>query len=130
MSQRPIRSLIAGKKIVMAPGDTTVAAAARLMKERTVGAVMVVATDGRLAGIFTERDALLKVAGRALDGLTVAEVMTPDPVVLRADDTVAIAIHKMAVGGFRHIPLVDERGEVTGIVTAQDVMRHILQLLG
>ncbi len=55
--------------------------------------------------------------------------MTPDPAVLRQDDTIAIAIHKMAVGGFRHMPLVED-GHVKGIVTAQDVFRHILRILG
>jgi CBS domain-containing protein len=53
--------------------------------------------------------------------------MTTDPVVLRPDDSVAVAIHKMAVGGFRHIPLVDD-GRATGIVTARDLFRHILKL--
>ena len=48
---------------------------------------------------------------------------------MRTDDTIAVAIHKMAVGGFRHIPLVVD-GRVKGIVTAQDVFRHILQILG
>jgi CBS domain-containing protein len=54
--------------------------------------------------------------------------MTPDPVVLRGDDTVAVAIHKMAVGGFRHMPLVAD-GDAVGIVTAQDLFRHILRIL-
>ena len=46
--------------------------------------------------------------------------MTPDPVVLRHDDPIAVAIHKMAVGGFRHIPIVED-GRPTGVVTARDV---------
>ena len=54
--------------------------------------------------------------------------MTSDPVVLRPDDSVAIAIHKMAVGGFRHIPLVAD-GHPTGIVSARDLLRHILAAL-
>jgi CBS domain-containing protein len=89
---------------------------------------LVVASGGRVIGIFTERDALRKLAGSSLDGVTVAEVMTADPVVLRTDDSVAVAIHKMAVGGFRHIPLVD-RGAPVGMITAHDLFRYILELL-
>ena len=77
----------------------------------------VLVLDGeRLVGIFTDRDAVLKVAGRSLDGIAVGDVMTPDPVVLRHDDPIAVAIHKMAVGGFRHIPIVED-GRPTGVVT-------------
>ena len=53
--------------------------------------------------------------------------MTPDPVVLRHDDPIAVAIHKMAVGGFRHIPIVED-GRPTGVVTARDVFRHLAAL--
>jgi CBS domain-containing protein len=55
--------------------------------------------------------------------------MTPDPVVLRPDDPIAVAIHKMAVGGFRHIPIVDAGHLPTGVVSARDVFRHIASQL-
>ena len=55
--------------------------------------------------------------------------MTPDPVVLRHDDPIAVAIHKMAVGGFRHIPIVED-GRPIGVVTAADVFRHLLDVIG
>jgi len=54
--------------------------------------------------------------------------MTTDPVVLRHDDSLAVAIHKMAVGGFRHIPLIED-GRPTGIVSARDIFGYILRLL-
>ena len=54
--------------------------------------------------------------------------MTPDPVVLRHDDPIAIAIHKMAVGGFRHIPIIED-GRPTGVVTARDVFHHLAETL-
>ncbi|HSH22410.1 MAG TPA: CBS domain-containing protein [Candidatus Caenarcaniphilales bacterium] len=99
--------------------------AIRLMQDAP-GACLVVEDAGRVVGIFTERDAVLKLAGRPLDGLTVGQVMTCDPVVLRHGDGMAVAIHKMAVGGFRHIPLVED-GRATGIVSATDLFRYILQ---
>ena len=68
----------------------------------------------------------MKAAGKRLDALKVGDLMTPDPVVLRHDDPIAIAIHKMAVGGFRHIPILDG-GRPTGVVTARDVFHHLAE---
>lgn len=85
---------------------------------------LLVTEGGALVGIFTDRDAILKLAGRSPDGLTLGDVMTRDPVILRSGDAVAVAIHKMAVGGFRHVPIVDG-GVATGVVSARDVFRHL-----
>ena len=90
---------------------------------------LLVTDHGKLVGIFTDRDAILKVAGRPSEDLTIGEVMTPDPVILRSGDPVAVAINKMAVGGFRHVPIVD-RGVATGVVSARDVFRHLVAGLG
>ena len=71
----------------------------------------------------------MKVAGLSDGGQTVGELMTRDPVVLRHNETIAVAINKMAVGGFRHIPIVDD-GRPTGVVSAKDVFRHLVESLG
>ena len=122
--EAPLSSLRPHRPEVVAP-DTLAAAAIARMREAGTDCVLV-GDGGRLGGIFTERDAVLKLAGRPLEGVTVGQSMTADPVILRADDTVAVAIHKMAVGGFRHIPVVDDRGAPVGVITAADVFRHIL----
>jgi CBS domain-containing protein len=107
--------------------DDEVAAAVALMQQHRIGCVTVEAD--RLVGILTERDLVLKLGGRSLAGVRVSEVMTPDPVVLRGDDTIAVAIHKMALGGFRHIPLVSG-GRATGIISARDLSHHLVTLIG
>ena len=89
---------------------------------------VLVCRDDRLVGIFTDRDAVIRVAGKRLEAVRVEEVMTPDPVVLRHDDTIGVAIHKMAVGGFRHIPIVRD-GTPSGVVTARDVFHHLARAL-
>lgn len=105
----------------------SIAEVLRKMQERKIGSVLV--RDGdRVAGIFTERDALLKVAGAPLGSRLIGEVMTPDPVVLREEDSVAVAIHKMAVGGFRHIPIL-HGGEVAAIVTSRDIFRYVTRIM-
>ena len=108
--------------------DTAVDVVVARMQEAGSDCVLVT-VDDRLVGIFTDRDAVVKAAGRRLDTLKVGELMTPDPVVLRHDDPIAIAIHKMAVGGFRHIPIVED-GRPTGVVTARDVFHHLAETLG
>lgn len=90
---------------------------------------LLVTEAGRLAGIFTDRDALLKLAGHGQEHRPVRELMTADPVVLRPDDTIAVAINKMAIGGYRHIPIVDG-GRPIAVVSARDVFRHIATRLG
>ena len=85
---------------------------------------LLVTESGALVGIFTDRDAILKVAGQSIERRTIGDVMTHDPVILRSGDPVAVAIHKMAVGGFRHVPIV-KGGVPVGVVSARDVFRHL-----
>ncbi len=108
--------------------DTPLAEAIGVMHESGVDCLLVM-RDDQLVGIFTDRDAVAKVAGKRLDGLHVRDFMTPDPVVLRHDDSLGVAIHKMAIGEFRHIPIVKD-GRPTGVITARDVFHHLAQQLG
>ena len=102
---------------------TSVADAIARMQAEGIDCLLV--TDkGALVGIFTDRDAILKVAGDGSSSVSVGDLMTHDPVILRSGDPVAVAIHKMAVGGFRHVPIVDA-GTPTGVVSARDVFRHL-----
>jgi predicted transcriptional regulator len=103
-------------------------AAIQVMHDTGIDCVLVT-DDHRLVGIFTDRDAVLKIAGRTAGPCPIRDVMTRDPVVLRHDDPIAVAIHKMAVGGFRHIPIVDGSGMPTGVVSARDVFRHIAETM-
>ena len=122
MSERTIRSIIEGQALVVASADMTVTEAALLMREKNIGATMVVQGD-QLAGIFTERDALFRVVAPGLDGKTtlLAEVMTRNPQTLSPDDYFARALHLMHAGGFRHVPVVED-DRVVGMVSARDAL--------
>jgi CBS domain-containing protein len=102
--------------------------AIRRMHDKGIDCVLVV-EGGRLVGIFTDRDAVLKVAGTKSGSQPISALMTHDPVVLRHDETIAVALNKMAVGGFRHIPIVED-GRPTGVVSARDVFHHLAESLG
>lgn len=82
---------------------------------------------GALAGIFTSRDFLNRIAAVRADPSAIAlgDVMTPMPRTLRPRDPVAFAINWMAVEGFRNVPILDDGGEVLGVLTVWDVMRHL-----
>ena len=101
-------------------------AVAAMVARRQAG-VLVVDPAGRLIGIFTERDVLMRVVGKSLDPSTthVGRVMTADPEALRMSDRVAHALHSMAVAGYRTIPIVEADGRPVGVVTATDVIRWL-----
>jgi CBS domain-containing protein len=122
MLSLPIGSLIEPRRLVVASPDTTVRVAAALMEEGRVGAVLVV-EDGRLAGIFTERDAVYRVMAAGRDPLTtlLKDVMTPDPLTVAPEETFGYALLLMHEKGFRHAPVVVD-GRPIGVVSA----RHAL----
>ncbi|MEO7664577.1 MAG: CBS domain-containing protein [Candidatus Limnocylindrales bacterium] len=122
-----LSDLGAPEPVTVSPDEDVSALVERMHRERLD--CVLITQDGRLTGIFTDRDALLKLAGQGPQHGPVREFMTPDPVVLRKDDTIAVAINKMAVGGFRHVPIVDGRRPI-GVLSARDVFRHIATRLG
>jgi CBS domain-containing protein len=105
--------------------------AMRAMQSEHRGCVLIT-EDGtsrsRLQGIFTERDVLQRVidGGRNPAHLTLAEVMTPDPECLDARATVAWALNKMEVGGFRHVPATEENGQPRMVVSVRDIVAYLV----
>src|SRR6185369_6809122 len=124
--ERSIRSLPGLQAPIHLPAEASVRSAIDTMNEARIGCVMIV-RGGCLVGIFTERDVLTRAAGTGidLDATPVADLMTPDPECLTLDDGIAYALNKMSIGGFWHVPLVDDYGRPTGLIS----MRHIVDYL-
>src|SRR5262249_14149491 len=117
------------KKPVTVQATATVRQAIQTMLARDIGALLVVGAGGKLVGIFSERDLLTKVAG-IHDGYAdrpVRDFMTADPETVTAHDTMASALHKMDIGGYRHLPVV-KAGRPTGVISVRDMLRHLTQL--
>jgi CBS domain-containing protein len=119
----PVRTVLEPRKLVLAAPEATVASAARMMKEGAVGAVLVV-QEGRLVGIFTERDAVYRVmaAGRDPWATTLGEVMTREPKTVAPEESFGYALLVMHENGVRHAPVVEADGRPVGVVSA----RHAL----
>ncbi len=123
MPKRLIKDILAQRQLISADKDMTVRAACRLMAENKIGALLVL-EDQKIVGIFTERDALNKIlaAGLDPDASVLAQVMAHEPQTIRANKPLAYALHMMAEGGFRHVPVVDEDGLPVGMVSARDAL--------
>lgn len=123
MPNRPIHQIIRQQALVTASGETSVHDAALLMQQKNVSALLVLEA-GKLAGIFTERDALHRVLARGLDAssTSLSSVMTANPTTILSNRPLGHALHMMYDHGFRHMPVVDEAGNPVGVVSARDAL--------
>ena len=110
------------KKLLTTPPKTTVSKAAKLMAKGKVGAVMVVERKS-VVGIFTERDAIVRVIARDRDVQTtrLADVMTAAPQTVSPDKSFGYALLMMHENGYRHVPVV-KNGKLVGIVSARNAL--------
>jgi len=102
----------------------------RLLVDNKVGCV-VVSEQGKIAGIFSERDALLKLGEKAaeLGERPVSEFMTSNVESLPPSAKIAFAVHRMEQGGFRHVPVINEQGEPAGIFSVRDILNYLTRKL-
>jgi CBS domain-containing protein len=107
--------------------DATVGQVLKKMVDERIGCVMVV-DKAKLVGIFSERDALMKLNTDAPKFLNrpIAQFMTPDPVTLETNDKIAYALHKMNVGGYRHVPILFQ-GTLAGVISIRDILRYLTE---
>jgi 2-oxoglutarate/2-oxoacid ferredoxin oxidoreductase subunit beta len=108
-------------------GQTSLANAIHQMNSHNIGCLLVTDEQGRLTGIFTERDVLMRVAGLVEDlaGTVVADYMTPEPYALKSNTSIKHALHLMSVHGFRHVPLVNDHYQPEGIISFRDVVHYL-----
>src|SRR5262249_6873559 len=124
--RQPIGTSEPRPAVCVSPG-TSVSDAITLMKRHGMGCVLVEA-ERRLVGIFTERDVLFRVVGGDLDPARtpVSQVMTADPETLTMEDELAWVLNMMAVGGFRHVPIVDDDGRPVAVFSVKHIVERLV----
>jgi signal-transduction protein with cAMP-binding, CBS, and nucleotidyltransferase domain len=124
--QRTIGEVLSEHTWPELPPTATVAAAVDAMAREGTDCVLVV-EDGRVAGVFTARDFLHRIAGETVQpaAVTLGEVMTRNPVTLRRHDCITYAINCMATRNIRNVPVVDDDGRAVGLLRIWDVIAHL-----
>jgi signal-transduction protein with cAMP-binding, CBS, and nucleotidyltransferase domain len=125
-----VGDLITIKTPLTLPESATAMAAARAMTEHHVGAVIVTSKDGRLSGIFTERDLMTRVIvpGKDVERTTLGEVMTRDLYHVPPDAEVARVRVEIQRRHVRHLPIV-ANGKLIGVLSLRDILRADLETL-
>jgi CBS domain-containing protein len=107
--------------------DETVSAAVEAMRTGKVGCLLVT-HGGQLVGIFSERDLLTRVLAPGLPLSTpTRQCMTAEPVTIRPHDSVWTVVKRMEKGGYRHLPVVDDRNRPVGVLSARRVVHYLVE---
>ena len=110
------------------PSDSVEKVVQILQKEKQ-SAILIIQHE-QLLGIVSKRDLLRRTAGHEtkLSSLKALDVMTANPEIVKANDPLSFAVNKMAMGGFRHLPVLSEEGCPIGIISIQDVLSFLAQI--
>lgn len=121
-----ISDLLKNQVVISAEPHQTVLEVARLMVDHNIGAVPLV-QQGRLVGIFSERDLMNRVvvSGKDPARTLVSQVMTEDPMTVKPGDSLETCMTLMRRHGFRHLPVCLDR-ELTGFISLRDILLHDL----
>ena len=127
MQRRIVPDIVSDQDLSFLKPDDSVSSAIDLMTDRKIGAVLI-AAEGRLAGIFTERDVLHRLvkAKKDLVNTPLRDVMTADPLCVQPDAPALAALQIMSEKGFRHLPVVTAEGKIVGIVSIRDLYGAVL----
>ena len=129
--REPVGALPVKTALVVSP-ETTVTEAMRRMQDEHTGCVLVTddgTENSKLMGIFTERDVLFRIVdrGRNPAALPIGEVMTAKPECLSIRSSVAYALNMMSVGGFRHVPVVDDEHRPAFVISVRNVVEFLVE---
>ena len=122
---------ICTRKVITVDREIDIPVAARVMRDNHIGYLIV--TDARSGGsapigVITDRDIVVKVVAKDVDPhtLTVGDVMTPKPLTAANDDGIGETLRRMRRLGVRRVPVVGPGGRVSGVLSIDDVVDHLV----
>ena len=130
--EKKITELIEVEKPLVLSEETKVKEAVDLIREKSIGSVLVIDLEGKLSGIFTERDLATKVdfACNLWQDHSIKQYMTANPFFIREEDLLCDLINNMSVGHYRHMPMVKESGEPVGVISIKDLLPLMVDSFG
>lgn len=124
IARHNIDVLLSKEPVAVAP-TAPVREAIQQMVAKKIGCLLVV-DKGELVGVFSERDVLNKITPQLSNlDCPVGDFMTPSPVSLIRQDSIAYALQAMKLGGYRHLPVLNDTGRPTGIISVRDILRFL-----
>lgn len=125
LNSEPVTHAHPATPVCVAP-TATVREVIGTLQENKTGSLLI-CRDGRLLGVFTERDALKLIAAGGDFDVPIEQLMVTSPITVKSGDTVGTAINKMASGGYRRLPIVDEQGRPVGLVKVSGILHYLVE---
>ena len=112
--------------------EETCQRAAELMAEKETGTVLVTATNGRLAGIISDRDIVTQCVAKCIDPAEtkVRDLCKYDPITITANADVGYAINRMLIGGVHRLPVVEQENIIVGMLSLDDIAADVQRYVG
>lgn len=122
----PVSELLTGVDLLVCSPDDSVEKVVKIFQKEKKGCILIY-KNKKLVGILSNRDLLLRVAGvtKDLAQVKVEDVMTRNPGFVRPEDPIAFAVNKMAMGGYRHVPVIRADGTPVSILLIKDILRYL-----
>jgi CBS domain-containing protein len=126
MMTAPVSELLTGKDLLVASTTDSIQKVVGTFQKEKKDCVLIYKKK-KLVGILSYRDLLRKVVGKYndLSKVKVEQIMTPNPEYVKADHPIAYMVNKMAMGGYRHVPVLAEDGAPLSIVSIKDVLGYL-----
>lgn len=124
----PVKNFISKVPPIFVTPDTSLAEVIQKMQDNPTKGCVLICEKENLVGIASIRDILLKVAGKIQDRtqIPVSTIMTPNPECLEKEMPLSYALHKMSIGKFRHVPVLDG-GKPIGVVSTRDIIEYLAE---
>ena len=114
------------KRVVTAKQDTTVESAIKTLDEKHIGSILITDNDGKCEGIFTERDAIRVIARNLSLSTPLKKVMTENPITIWEGASLSEAMTIVTSHGIRHLPVVDEKKRLVGILSIRNFLDEVV----